>query len=315
MTATTALPQLGDRLFLTDSGLETTLVFHEGRDLPAFAAFPLLEDPADRAWLAGYYDRHIALAAEHGTGFLLETPTWRANPDWGRVLGYDAAALDRVNRDAVAFCAALRAAWADRVRDMPISGNLGPRGDGYRAGRVTAGEAEDYHAPQIASLKAGGADSISAFTLGTVEEATGIARAAAAAGIPSVISFTVETDGRLASGTALGAAIEAVDDVTGGAPAYYMINCAHPTHFADALRGGWVARIRGLRANASTMSHAELDEATTLDDGDPADLGRRYAELRRLLPALTVLGGCCGTDHRHVAAIAGACCHGHLAHA
>jgi S-methylmethionine-dependent homocysteine/selenocysteine methylase len=136
-----------------------------------------------------------------------------------------------------------------------------------------------------------------------VEEAIGVARAARRAGLPAAISFTVETDGRLPSGQDLGEAIEQVD--ADAAPAYFMINCAHPTHFEAVLEGGggWRERIRGLRANASTKSHAELDEATELDSGDPADLGARYAGLRELLPELTVVGGCCGTDHRHVAEI------------
>jgi homocysteine S-methyltransferase len=301
-------PQLDGRLFLTDSGMETSLVFHEGRDLPAFAAFPLLESEGDRAWLLAWFERHMRLAERHGTGFVLDTPTWRANTDWGATLGYDQAALRRINVEAVAFCQDLRDTWKERIDPIVISGCIGPRGDGYRAGRATSNEAGAYHRPQIEAFAEAGADQVCAFTMTTIEEATGIVRAAASVGIPVAISFTVETDGRLASGVGLGAAIETVDDVTGGAAAYFMINCAHPTHFAHVLDGPWVERIAALRANASTMSHAELDEAETLDDGDPDDLGRRYADLRKLLPRLAVLGGCCGTDDRHVAAIAGACC-------
>jgi S-methylmethionine-dependent homocysteine/selenocysteine methylase len=137
-----------------------------------------------------------------------------------------------------------------------------------------------------------------------VDEAIGVTRAAQDAVIPAAISFTVETDGDLPSGQALGEAIEEVDRATDSGPAYYMINCAHPTHFDSVLDGGdWVGRIRGLRANASTCSHAELDEAEDLDDGDPQDLGARYGELRDRLPALNVVGGCCGTDHRHIGEI------------
>ena len=123
--------------------------------------------------------------------------------------------------------------------------------------------------------------------------------------MPAAISFTLEIDGKLPSGDTLADAIARTDAETGAYPAYYMINCAHPTHFEHVLRdgGAWTKRIRGLRANASARSHAELDESTELDDGNPEELGVQYRELRSLLPQLTVVGGCCGTDHRHVAAI------------
>lgn len=307
---TIALPHINGPLFLNDSGLETTLVFHEGRDLPAFAAFPLLENEEDRTWLDRYYDRHLELAELHGAGFVIDTPTWRANPDWGAQLGYGAAELDRINREAVDFCRKIARRWKGRVAPIAVAGIIGPRGDGYRAGQASAAEAEAYHAPQIASFAAAGADLAAAYTIGSVEEAVGIARAAKAAGIAIAISFTVETDGRLASGCELGAAIMAADSETGGYPAYFMVNCAHPMHFAHLFADApdWASRIRGLKANASTLSHAELDESQSLDEGDPEDLGQRVAGLRRMLPALTLLGGCCGTDHRHVGEIALACC-------
>lgn len=305
----TPLPQLNGYDFLTDSGLETTLVFLEGRPLPAFASFPLLDQDEGRRWLSAYYARHLQIAADSGVGFILETPTWRSNPDWGDELGYDAAALDRINADAVALCQQIRADWAGRVAPILVSGQIGPRGDGYKAGRMSTEEALDYHRPQIAAFARAGADMVAAFTLSTIGEAAGITAAARAAGIPVAISFTVETDGRLASGSELGDAITEVDRLTGGGPDYFMVNCAHPAHFRHLFDGSpaWTGRIRGIRANSSMQSHAELDNATTLDDGDPADLGARYRDLRRLLPNLSVLGGCCGTDHRHVAAIAAAC--------
>jgi homocysteine S-methyltransferase len=304
------LPHLDGGLFLTDSGMETTLVFHEGMELPAFASFPLLETEKGRAWLSGYYAQHLKIAEARGLGFVLDTATWRANTDWGAQLGYDRAGLHRVNLAGVRLCQEVRDAWAGRVAPMVVSGVIGPRGDGYKAGRMTASEAEDYHGEQVASLSEAGADMISAMTISTVEEAIGIARAAGVRKVPAVISFTVETDGRLASGTSLAEAIADVDADTAGSPAYYMVNCAHPTHFAHLFAGrpSWADRIRGVRANASAMSHAELDNMQTLDDGDPADLGQRYRELASLLPNLNVLGGCCGTDHRHVAAVAEACC-------
>lgn len=302
----TNLPQLGDQLFIADSGMETTLIFHDGIDLPCFASFVLLEDAAGRARLRDYFERHIAIARAAGTGIVLETPTWRANADWGAKLGYDAARLAAVNRAAVELLTELREALETAATPIVISGNLGPRGDGYVADRkMNVGEAQAYHAPQIETFAATEADLVSVFTMNYVEEAIGIARAAQAADMPVVVSFTLETDGRLPSGMPLGEAIEATDAATRTHPAYYMINCAHPTHFAHVLHnaGPWRERLRGIRANASKRSHAELDEATDLDDGNPAELATEYRELRALLPKLAVVGGCCGTDHRHIDAV------------
>jgi S-methylmethionine-dependent homocysteine/selenocysteine methylase len=304
-----SLPQLsGDRVFLTDGGLETTLIFHRGIDLPQFASYPLLRDEQGRAALRDYFARYLELARERGAGFVLDTATWRSNPDWGALLGDDAAELDRVNRDAVAFARELREQYGDDVPVL-VNGVVGPRGDGYVVGEaMSAEEAERYHSAQIGSFAAAGADMVSAITMTYAEEAIGIARAAAAAGLPVAISFTVETDGRLPSGQALGEAIEQVDAATGGSVAYYMVNCAHPSHFAHVLGdgGGWRDRIAGLRANASRMSHEELDAAEELDAGDPEELGAGYVALRSHLPKVNVLGGCCGTDERHIAAVAAA---------
>jgi S-methylmethionine-dependent homocysteine/selenocysteine methylase len=305
-----SLPQLEGELFLTDGGLETTLVFHEGLDLPCFAAFPLLDDEAGRATLRRYYEEYVAIAVELGVGFVLEAPTWRSNPDWGEKLGYSAEALAEVSRRAVALVAEIREQRMTDRTPMVVSGCIGPRGDGYDPTHLmSADAASDYHRTQIETFAGTPADMVTAQTLNYVDEAVGIARAAHDLGIPSVISFTVETDGHLPTGQPLREAIQEVDARTGGAPAYYMINCAHPTHFASALEPGasWVGRIMSLRANASTLSHAELDAATELDDGDPESLGREYRELRDRFPHLAVLGGCCGTDHRHVEAIGRAC--------
>jgi homocysteine S-methyltransferase len=303
------LPQRRGGIFLTDGGMETTLIFQEGIDLPHFAAFVLLDSPEGRESLKKYYEAYLAIARERGVGFVLDSPTWRANPDWGAKLGYNAAALKAVNVRSMAFLDGLRALWEMPNVPCIISGAIGPRGDGYRAGNMDATEAEIYHEPQIAAFVEGGADMVTAYTLTSINEAIGIARAAKAQRIPAVVSFTVETDGRLVNGETLRDAIETVDRETQGAPEYFMINCAHPTHFQNALKSGeaWMQRIQGVRANASTKSHAELDESETLDAGNPRDLGERYLNLRRSFPAMRILGGCCGTDHRHVAAICEAC--------
>jgi S-methylmethionine-dependent homocysteine/selenocysteine methylase len=298
------LPQLDGGLFLTDGGIETTLIFHEGLDLPLFAAFDLLKDDDGTEALRRYYEPYAALAREHDLGFVLESPTWRASARWAGELGYGEAELDELNRKAIALMEEIRDAQPSNGAPIVISGCVGPHDDGYSpATTLAAAAARDYHATQIATFAETAADMITAMTVTYAEEAIGVAVAAAQNGIPAAISFTLETDGRLPSGQALGEAIRQTDDETNAAPAFYMINCAHPTHFDDlfAEHESWHDRILGLRANASTKSHGELDEATELDEGDPADLGRRYAALRAGLPRLTVLGGCCGTDHRHVA--------------
>lgn len=304
------LPQLTDKLFLTDAGMETFLIFHEGVDLPHFASFDLMKTPKGMTQVRDYYARFAQLARDQGLGFVFESPTWRANRDWAAKLGYDKKTLADINRRCIALMAAMRDEYETSQSPMVISGNIGPRGDGYRAdAMMTAREAADYHGEQIDVFRSTEADFVSAFTMNYVAEAIGVVKAAQAAGMPSVISFTVETDGRLPTGQALADAIRETDEATGKGPAYYMINCAHPTHFEHALASGeaWTTRLRGMRANASTRSHAELDAATDLDDGDPALLGRQYRALRGKLPQFTVLGGCCGTDFRHVEQICFAC--------
>ncbi len=305
-TAPTRTPWPTDGVVITDGGLETWLMFHRGVDLPAFAAYPLAAYDAGRRLLGEYYRSYVAIARAEGAAVLLEAPTWRANPDWAATLGHDRNALAAHIVAAVEAVHQARVGWDD-ARPFLVGGAVGPRGDGYRVeATMDVDAAAGYHSFQIEHLAAAGVDLVSALTLGYVAEAVGIVRAAVAVGLPVVVSFTVETDGRLPSGMPLGRAIEATDDATGGAPLHYMVNCAHPTHLAAALDDGarWTARVGGLRANASTLSHAELDEMVELDDGDPIDLAARYVGLRGALPALRVLGGCCGTDDRHVAAIA-----------
>jgi S-methylmethionine-dependent homocysteine/selenocysteine methylase len=304
------LPMLDADVFLTDGGIETTLIFEDGFDLPDFAAFTLLGEPAGRAALEQYFDRYARIAVDHGVGIVLETPTWRASADWGARAGLDVEAVTAVNQDAVALVAGTRAAHQRPGVPIVISGCIGPRGDGYAPSELmTSNEARTYHSLQARAFAEAGADLITAITMTYAAEAIGIAAAAQAVGLPVVLSFTVETDGRLPDGSALGDAIAAVDDATGGYPAYYMVNCAHPTHFAEVLdpAAAWTSRLGGIRANASTASHAELDEAEELDAGDPADLAERYAQLRATVPSITVLGGCCGTNHEHIGAIAAAC--------
>ncbi len=304
------LPQLSGRPFLTDGGLETTLIFHEGLDLPYFAAFQLLTTDAGTSHLRDYFLAYAEMAKRLGTGLILESPTWRASRDWGNLLGYTPDSLAGANRESIQLLEQIRGEYDTARTPVVVSGCIGPRGDGYASDHSMSAEgAEHYHQEQIDTLASTSADMICALTLNRSEEAVGIARAARRAEIPVVLSFTVETDGRLPTGQSLSDAIEHVDDATSGYPAYYMVNCAHPTHFDEHVREGqpWAARIRGVRANASKMSHAELNEATELDAGEPMELGQHYFRLKSRLPRLGILGGCCGTDTRHVEQIALAC--------
>ena len=290
---------------VTDAGLETWLVFERGIDLPAFAAYPLAATESGRVLLTEYYEHYLEIARAASAAVVLEAPTWRANPDWAATLGHDRATLAQLIDASVDVVHRLRPRWTS---DQPflVGAAIGPRGDGYLIDvAMDAEEAAEYHSFQIGCLADTPVDVVTAMTICYADEAIGISRASADADLPVVISFTLETDGHLPSGMSLGEAIETTDAATGSYPTHYMINCAHPTHFDHALDGTapWATRVGGLRANASALSHAELDEMEELDAGDPDDLAQRYVELRSQLPALRVIGGCCGTDHRHVAAI------------
>ncbi|MDA5093710.1 homocysteine S-methyltransferase family protein [Aliiroseovarius sp. KMU-50] len=293
--------------YLTDGGLETTLIFHYELDLPCFAAFPLIDTHEGRGHLERYYESFVKLALKSRTGFVLDAPTWRASPEWGAELGYGSDDLARVNRESVEFTHFLRNKWETKTTPILVNGVIGPRGDGYISEEaMSRDEAEAFHAPQILALADGGVDLVTAVTMTNAAEAVGIARAAISRDVPVVISFTVETDGCLPSGLALKDAITEVDDATGGSILYFMINCAHPDHYSDKVAGGdaWRLRLGGLRSNASRLSHAELDNAETLDAGDPDEFGRLHQDLTNQLPNIRVLGGCCGTDDRHIRCVA-----------
>lgn len=303
------LPNASADLFLTDGGLETTLVFLEGYELPCFAAFDLLKSEDGYDAIKRYYRRYLEIARNLKMNFILESPTWRANPDWAEKTGYPSSAIPEVNRKAINLLHELKQEFETEIPAIIISGCVGPRGDGYKAeSTMTAEEAEKYHSTQINILSRTSVDMISAITMNYVEEAIGIARAAGVAHLPVVISFTVETNGRLVTGMSLKEAIEQVDRSMDRAPIYFMINCAHPTHFLPALLEGkneeWTKRIRGVRANASSKSHSELDESTELDRGDPQALGTEHQKLKEIFAHMNVFGGCCGTDEEHVLAIA-----------
>jgi S-methylmethionine-dependent homocysteine/selenocysteine methylase len=306
-----ALSQMRGDLFLTDGGIETTLMFLEGLDLPFFAAFHLFRTQQGEDALRKYFRTYAELAKKHRSGLVLETATWRASADWGNKLGYTSRELAEVNRRSVAMLEEIRTEYETADSSIFISGCIGPRGDGYvPTALMSVDEAESYHSQQVETFAGTAVDLVTAITMNYAEEAIGLARAARNEELPVVISLTVETDGRLPTGQSLGDAIKQIDAATASYPSYFMINCAHPSHFSSVVEGEqpWKDRIHGLRANASKMSHAELNEASELDAGDPEALGRDYAMLKsRQLKHLNVFGGCCGTDHRHVDQMAFAC--------
>jgi len=300
------LPQLTMSTFMTDGGLETDLIFNHGINLPEFAAFDLLKNEEGKEVLRKYFSDYLNISTKQCSGFVLEAPTYRANPDWALKIGYSLESLNDITRIAVQELENIRSDYENEDFKIAISVCIGPRDNGYSPDNPMSIEmAEEYHSYQIKLVADTNADLVSALTMNYNEEAIGIVKAANKNNIPVVISYTVETDGKLPSGQSLEEAITSLDKITNNYVSYYMINCAHPDHFVDILNPGskWTKRIKGLRANASIKSHAELDESETLDVGDKEQLARKYQELKTLLPNLNVIGGCCGTDHTHLGKI------------
>ena len=300
-----SLPQLSGDLFLGDAGVETDLIFNHGIEIHEFAAHTLLPDPKGRAALTRYFEGFLNLAKEQGTGFILDTVTWKAHRHWADKLGASETELKAANQDCVRFIEDLRVRFAGNAKPIVLNGVIGPRGDAYRPEQtITIDAAEDYFSQQLGWLAATEVDMITALTFNQASEASGLARSARTVGLPIVVSFTVETNGALPTGQTVADAIAEVDAATESYPAYYMINCAHPDHFNDVLDDTpWARRIRGIRANASRRSHAELDAAPELDAGNPQELGQQYRSLANRMPWLNVFGGCCGSDLRHVTEI------------
>ncbi|CAF3596763.1 unnamed protein product [Rotaria socialis] len=305
-----ALPQLSNKFFITSGGMGTTLIFHEGMDLPFFASFIILKNEVRCEWLKNFYRKFVDIARKYDVGCILKTPTWRASPDWILKLGFAEQDVVDMNRKAIELLCDIRDEYETEKCQIVINGCIGPRGDAYNlTTTMTVEEAQAYHAIQIGVLSQTKADMITAFTLNDPEEAAGMVKAANAVGMPIAISFTVETDGRLAGGKTLKEAIEFVDKVTQNSPIYYMINCAHPTSFEHVLMPDepWTTRIHGVKGNASKKSHAELDGCKELDSGNPIEFGENNRALLGKLKNLNVFGGCCGTDYRHVEEICKAC--------
>jgi homocysteine S-methyltransferase len=302
------LPQLSGDLYLMDAGVETDLIFNHGIEIREFAAHTLLPDPVGREALANYFRGFLALANDYDAGYILDSQTWKAHMHWAADLGEDEEFLHKVNQESIAFISGLRDEFSSNKQPIVLNASIGPQGDAYAPeAEVAAAQAEAYYAKQMGWLAATEVDMVTALTFTQSDEAIGVVRAARKVALPVIVSFTVETDGKLPTGQSLGEAIRAVDEATDAAAAYFMVNCAHPDHFFDVLDDSdWAHRIHGLRCNASRLSHAELDECEVLDDGDPVELAEQYKALFERMPWLNVFGGCCGSDLRHVTKIAAA---------
>ena len=294
------LPQLGSKLFASYLGMDTEILFRDGIDLPGFASYPLLQNPEHKTLIRNYYRRLADLAREQEAGLILDSVTWVANRDRGAKLGFGPEQLKRFNIEAIELLAEIR----QEKGDFPtvLCGQVGPRGDGYMPqDQMSVAEAEDYHAEQIGVYRETEADFVAGSTLCYPEEASGIVRAARQFDMPVAIAFTVEIDGKLPTGIAVKDAIEQVDEESEGGPLYYQINCAHPVHFTHIFTDApWMHRLRGVVANASRCSHAELDESTQLDEGDPDELGTLVGGLRKSYRHFNILGGCCGSNLSHM---------------
>jgi S-methylmethionine-dependent homocysteine/selenocysteine methylase len=303
-----ALPQLTGDLFLTDGGIETDLIFNHGIEIREFAAHTLLPDPVGREAMARYFNGYLQLAKACDAGFILDSQTWKAHMHWADDLGATEPELKAANRDSIEFIAGIRDAFSDNTGPIVLNGIVGPTSDAYAPEHpVSANEAEQYHARQLGWLAETEVDMVAGVTFPNADEAIGLVRAARSFDLPVAISFTVETNGCLPTGLPLGEAIRKVDNETAGGAAYFQVNCAHPDHFFHVFDGAdWTRRIRGLRCNASRLSHAELDCCEVLDYGNPEELGRQYQDILLTMPWLNIFGGCCGSDLRHVTRIASA---------
>ena len=311
--ATAAAPAFRPRKpglrYLTEGGTETEIMFRHGYELRDFAMFELMSNPAAVKDLAGMYRRLLDTIARHGFAAMLAGFDYRASPDWGAKLGYSPAGLAEMQHRCIDFLRDVSAPYKDTLPDIVICGCVGPRGDAYAMNRsITAREAEDYHATQLDTLRACGVDLVWAATFNNIPEAVGLSRAAARAGLPLNLHFTLAGDHRLRSGPTLRQAIEQTDAQAGAArPDSYGINCSHPVEFLPALEpGGWTWRIRALRPNAAKMDKIALCKLNHIEEGNPDELGRMMGDLARCHPDIDIFGGCCGTWDRHIDAIAGA---------
>ncbi|WP_203564896.1 homocysteine S-methyltransferase family protein [Aliiroseovarius sp. PrR006] len=300
-------PRLENKFYLTEGGTETELLYKWGFELPEFAMFPLLDDPKADQVLRDMYRRYFDVAEKFDTGMLIMSHDYRASPDWGAKLGYSPEGLADMQRRTIDFLEGMRCEYQGRVSDVYIAGCIGPKGDAYgTGGDISEDEAEEYHSVQLSTLAATAADMAIALTFNNIPEAIGLVRAAEKLGIPLGVCLTLTTEGVLKSGPSLQAAIETIDERTNGAAAWFGTNCSHPLEFAPALAnsGPWLDRIRCIRPNAVKMEQVALCRLGHLEDGDPVELGKQMGDVAERFPKADILGGCCGTDERHLSEIA-----------
>ncbi|WP_328858470.1 homocysteine S-methyltransferase family protein [Williamsia herbipolensis] len=300
-------PTLG-LTYLTEGGPETEISYEHGFDLPHFVMFGLLDDDRAVAVLRGMYERYLDVAVRHGFGVLMAGVDYRASPDWAALLGFSSRQLADLQLRAIDF---LREVAEPRRAEVPAllyAGVVGPRFDAYDPARqITAVESQAYHSEQIATLARAGVDLVQTLTLSSIPEAVGVCRAAARAGLPVSVSFTLDnTTHRLSSGPSLRDAVETVDLETGpDRPAFYGVNCSHPLEFIPAVEpGGWFRRVRSLRPNAALLDKIELSSLGHLERGNPTQLGELMGDLAKRHPHIDIWGGCCGTWDTHLEEIA-----------
>lgn len=268
----------------------------------------LIYDKSGRAALEAIYRQYLDIGQRYQLPLLLSTPTWRAGRE--RIAAAGLAGRD-VNGDNSRFLAELRDSYGDYARQVAICGLMSCRGDAYKpAEAMSANAAGDFHSWQANALAAAGVDFLLAATLPALSEAIGLARAQAATGLPYLISFVARPEGTLLDGTPLDTAIATIDVAITPRPLAYLINCTHASIFRSALLNERNssplvrARIIGLLANTAALSPDELDESAELVEEAPEVFGNSVAALRDELN-MKVLGGCCGTDERHIDCLAG----------
>lgn len=289
---------------MINGGLETTLIYKHNLDLPFFSCIDLFKTEETKQIMYDYYLDYVKAAKKYNVPVIIDTPTWRFNKDWAIQSGYNDQQLANRNKEAVDLVRGLK----DVYDNVIISGELGPRYDGYVISeKMTTEEAQQYHSAQVESFSSSNVDIITAATMNYVEEALGVTLAAKSTSTPLVVSFTLSSEGDLPSGMTLKEAIMKVDTISGEYPLHYMINCVHPVYFAELLKKNkdqaWIKRIKGIRPNASSKSHEELDNLGTLDVGDMDELANYCKEIQDSCKHIKLFGGCCGTTVEHIECI------------
>lgn len=294
--------------WFTEGGTETELMYRHGLGFDHFAAFTLLEDDSATEVVKDMYRRLLEAIAQAGGCALIGGLDYRASPDWAGLLGYAPAGLVDMQRRNIDMLRQVCAPFEDRIPEIRIAGVIGPRGDAYALNEtITAEAAEDYHFAQLDLYARDGVDLAWAATINNIPEAVGLSRAAARAGIPVNICFTLTSDHRLRAGPTLAEAVLATDADCGpeARPDSYGVNCSHPLEFEPALEPGpWQARLRCFRPNAAAMDKIALCKLNHLEEGDPEELGRQMGALARRFTQADIWGGCCGSWDKHIARIA-----------